>query len=157
VALKKPNIQALIDSDNLNNSIIDLDDYICALCGWGDSLTKLSFQQKAFYFNQELEREVNNGGFHQYFFNSSGNYANDTVQSLILIGAHKTAKILESANKIFPNHTVPTERNLRQEFLLQIGEKEEELLEELTQLFLKYEDDLNALNIEFVKANKKYF
>jgi len=76
---------------------------------------------------------------------------------LILIGAHKTAKILESANKIFPNHTVPTERNLRQEFLLQIGEKEEELLEELTQLFLKYEDDLNALNIEFVKANKKYF
>ena len=34
-----------------------------------------------------LETEVNNGGFDQYFFNTSGDYATDTVESLRRIGS----------------------------------------------------------------------
>ena len=79
---KKPDIEKLVNSENKNKSIIELDNYICALCNWGDEIDNLTEQQKNFYFNQELEREVNNGGFYQYFLNSSGTFAYETINSL---------------------------------------------------------------------------
>jgi uncharacterized membrane protein YjjP (DUF1212 family) len=49
---KKIDLQKLLASDDINNSIIELDNFICELCAWGDSLDKLTEQQKNFYFNQ---------------------------------------------------------------------------------------------------------
>ena len=63
---KKPDIEKLLAYDNINKSIIELDTFICELCAWGDNLEKLTEQQKIFFYNQNLEREVNNGGFNQY-------------------------------------------------------------------------------------------
>jgi hypothetical protein len=154
---KKPDIELLLASPNLNSSIIELDDYICALCEWGDNLSALSNPQKVFYFNQELEREINNGGFDQYFHNTSGNYANDTIETLKLIGAIKTAKILQAAIEIFPDKKVPVNRNLRQNVMEDIEDTNKEHWNKLDQQFFKYEDDLNTLNIEFVRKNKQYF
>lgn len=45
---------------------------------------------------QELEMEVNNGGFNQYFFNSGQNCF-ETLKILKKNGKDKTAKILEKA------------------------------------------------------------
>jgi hypothetical protein len=75
------NLSTLLSSGNLNNAIIEIDNHICALCEWGEKLDNLTDQQRNFYYNQELEREVNNGGFLQYFFNPSGQLCaqNDTV------------------------------------------------------------------------------
>jgi uncharacterized protein DUF4375 len=155
--LKKPNIEDLIASPNLNNSIIDLDNYICALCEWGNDIPALNYPQMVFYFNQELEREVNNGGFDQYFQNSSGRYANDTVDTLKLIGANGTAKILESAIEMFPDKIVPIDEDLREEIYQQINVKASEHWGKLDEQFFKYEDNLNELNMEFVKNNREYF
>ena len=156
-SLKKPNIDLLLASENENGSIIELDNYICALCEWCDNLSALSNPQKVFYFNQELEREINNSGFDQYFYNTSGNYANDTIETLNLIGANKTAKILEAAIEIFPDKNVPVDRNLRQDAMFDIGDARKEHWNKLDQQFFKYKDDLYALNIEFVRQNKLYF
>jgi len=46
---------------------------------------------------EELEMEVNNGGFNQYFFNSSGQNCFKTLKALKKNKKFKTAKILESA------------------------------------------------------------
>lgn len=46
---------------------------------------------------EELEMEVNNGGFNQYFFNSSGQNCFKTLKVLKKNKKFKTAKILESA------------------------------------------------------------
>lgn len=46
---------------------------------------------------EELEMEVNNGGFNQYFFNSSGQNCFETLKALKKNKKFKTAKILESA------------------------------------------------------------
>jgi len=155
--LQKPNIEELINSPDLNDSIIELDDYICALCEWGHNLPALSNPEKVFYFNQELEREINNGGFDQYFHNTWGNYANETVETLNLIGANKTAKILEAAMEIFPDKKAPVDRNLRQNVIDYIGDTRDEHWGQLDQQFFKYEDNLSELNIEFVRKNKQYF
>src|SRR5262245_64943750 len=50
-----------------------------------------------------LESEVNNGGFHQFFFNSSGEIVPETLEALAAIGAPKTRSLLERAVTIaFP-------------------------------------------------------
>ena len=47
------------------SSIIEFDNYIGELCDYGNSIESLNESQKLFYLNQNLEREVNNGGFYQ--------------------------------------------------------------------------------------------
>ena len=44
-----------------------------------------------------LEREVNNGGYGQFFFNSSNEYAGSIVSALRAIGCPKTADITQQA------------------------------------------------------------
>lgn len=154
---KKIDLEKLLSSDDVNGSIIELDNFISELCSYGDDMDKLTEEQKLFYYNQCLEREINNGGFNQYFFNSSGDFAHKTVQSLKTIGAKKTADILQNAIDQFPNSNVPEDRTERQVILEQIQETAGQVWEELDQMFFSYEDDLNTLNIEFVRKNKDKF
>ena len=154
---KKLDLEKLLSSDDTNGSIIELDNFIGELCSYGDEMDKLTEEQKLFYYNQCLEREINNGGFNQYFFNSSGDFAHKTIQSLQTIGANKTADILQKAIDQFPNSNVPEDRTERQEILEQIEETADVVWEDLDQKFFSYEDDLNTLNIEFVRKNKDKF
>jgi hypothetical protein len=145
------------DPREKNANIIELDTYICELCEYGEKIDNLTEPQKNFFYNQELEREINNGGFDQYFFNTSGNYTHETVNSLILIGANKTADILQKAINQFPNKTVPKDRNERQLLLDQIREQSEAIWHDLDDKFYAYEDDLNTLNLNYIKQNIEEF
>lgn len=40
------------DYTEINNSIIELDNFIAELCSYGENLEKLTEPQKNFYFNQ---------------------------------------------------------------------------------------------------------
>src|SRR5258708_6570686 len=151
---KLENLDQLLSSNNLNKSIIEIDNFVSKTCSYGKEIDKLSEPQKQFWYNQNLEREVNNGGFYQYFINSSGNYAHETTLSLKGIGANKTANILQQAINQFPDKQVPKIRDKRIEVIKKIEEKTNKIWEELTREFLKYKDNLNVLNIEFVKSNK---
>ena len=102
---KKLNINRLINSDDINGSISKIDDYICNLCESGDKLELLSDPQKIFYYIQNFEREINNGGFKQFYYNSSGAFAHETIYSLKIVGAYKTANIVMRANDQFPRQT----------------------------------------------------
>ena len=155
--IQRPEIEKLITSEDKNKSIIEIDNFICKECVWGNELDKLTEPQKNFYYIQELEREVNNGGFSLYFNNSSGAYAHETILSLKLIGAIKTADILQSAIDQFPGKSVPIDRNERQEALEKIQENVNEIWDKLDQKFYAYDDDLNTLNIEYVRQNKDKF
>lgn len=154
---QKLDLDTLLSSADINNSIIELDSYICKLCLWGDNLDGLTQPQRNFFFNQNLEREINNGGFNQYFYNSSGDYAHETLTSLQAIGANKTADILRQAIDQFPNSIVPKDRQERQNVLGQIEAKANEEWEHLDQKFYAYEDDLNELNLQYVKQNRASF
>jgi Domain of unknown function (DUF4375) len=155
--VNKPNIDELLASTDVNGSIIALDNYISELCEWGESLDKLSGPQKAFYYNQELEREINNGGFEQYFSNSAGSYAHETVDYLNAIGASRTAAILRDANHQFPDGVVPSLADTRRQLISDLWPDGNSLWEELDTRFFAYEDDLNGLNLAFVKTNRESF
>lgn len=154
---KISDLDGLLNSEDINGSIIELDNFIGELCDYGDDYSKLTEPQKLFYLNQNLEREINNGGFNQYFRNSSGDNAFETIQSLKVIGANKTLAILQKAIDQFPDKTVLKERSERNKIIDQIEEDVNEVWDELDQQFFKYEDNLNDLNIEYIKQHKDLF
>ncbi|RLD58602.1 MAG: hypothetical protein DRJ05_07760 [Bacteroidetes bacterium] len=149
----RPDFTKLINSSELNKSIIELDDYICELCDYGEKMDNLTEPQKIYFYIQNLEREVNNGGFNQFYLNSSGDFAHETLGSLKIIGANITAEIVKKANDQFPDFKVPKKRIERQEVLEMIEDKAKETWEVLDQEFFEYKDDLNSLNMDFVKIN----
>src|SRR5262245_26824721 len=76
----------------------------------------LSPSEQVFILVWEVEAEVNNGGFNQFFFNSAGDRASATVAALRTIGAERMASIVDRANASFPDGP-PVDRSIRQELL----------------------------------------
>ena len=150
---KIANLDDLLSSDDQNGSIIELDNFIGELCSYGDDVDKLTEPQRLFYLNQNLEREINNGGFNQYFINSSGDFAHQTIQSLNAIGAKITADILQKAIDQFPDKQVPRDRDERIDAVEQIEQMANEVWDELDQKFYEYKDDLNSLNLNYIKKH----
>lgn len=93
---------------------------------------------------EELEAELNNGGFDQFFFNSAGDKAADTINALSSIGAEHTANIVRAACAKFPGGLPPKDRDARQELLEQVSPNSD-AFEEEDQAFLEYNDDLSDL------------
>jgi hypothetical protein len=150
----KPNIDALLASTDSNGSIIELDNYICKLCAWGKQVEKLSAPQRVFYLNQELEREVNSGGFESFFYNSYGTYANETTSTLRVVGANQFAELLQQAINVFPNGHVPKDINERKNLMDSFVD---DTWTQLDQKFYAYPENLNELNLEYVRKHKDSF
>jgi hypothetical protein len=149
----KPNIDALLASPG-NESIIELDNYICKLCSWGEQLERLSEPQKVFYFNQEFEREINSGGFEAFFYNSYGTYAHETLLTLETIGANQFAEILREAIKVFPNGRVPKDLHERHGLICSLPD---DAWGHYDKLFYAYPESLNELNLEYIRKHKSSF
>src|SRR5438105_1581463 len=49
-----------------------------------------------------LAREVQNGGFHQFFFNSAGDYWRDVLDGLVAIGDEQGISFFRRVLSIFP-------------------------------------------------------
>ena len=66
-------------------------------------LARLEPHVQVAYCIHQFEAEVNNGGFDQFFTNSTGEYVRETIQALTDIGATKTCNLLRRAVAIgFP-------------------------------------------------------
>jgi hypothetical protein len=91
-----------------------------------------------------LEAEVNNGGFHQFFFNSSGQYVRETLSALHDIGAVKTRRLLERAiAAAFPN-SYPSNSDTHQDALADFDAIADDL-EPLDSEFYRYAEPLTVL------------
>jgi len=108
----------------------------------------LSEPEKLYYAVALLRNEVNNGGFDQYFFNSSGSYYNYAEEGLVAIGATHTLELLRQAKEIvFPAISVPQDTQTRRELLPAIepdtpSPEWSRKLDELDQRFYANSDNL---------------
>lgn len=155
--MTKPDIEALLSSDDKNFSVIEIDNYLGELCNYGSNYERLTQPQAVFYLNQQFEREINNGGFDLFFTNSTGDHAHETIQSLKEIEAYYTAELLQSAIDQFPNSNVPKDVIERRKLILESWADGNERWNELDSLFYKYKDNLNELNLEYVSKNQDKF
>lgn len=111
--------------------------------------------EKNILYIDMLEGQVNNGGFDQYFFNSSGEYAHETIIALKEIKAPLMADILNRAIKVFPELPIPKDSEQRREFMEDIPESISDTWDKLDDEFYKYPENLAGLVIEYIKANKE--
>jgi hypothetical protein len=80
----------------------------------------------------EMEAEVNNGGWEQYFLNSAGDHAHDALRALDAIGAGIAAGILREAMKVFGKDGPPADRGAREQRLLALTTKQRATLDRLS-------------------------
>jgi len=88
----------------------------------------------------EFEREVNNGGLSQYFFNSSGQNCFETLRYFQKNGMTKEAEILSEAIKLINPKNLP----------------EEEFIEKLRKRQVTELDD-STVNVKLDLLDSKYF
>ena len=122
-----------------------------------DNFSIQSIPQKIFSCVWALEGEVNNGGFSQYFFNSSRETASFAVEALKVIGASKTAQLCEEAiNVAFPSG-LPADPDLIRSATADFPESTEAKLSELDNQFYGYPDDLTDLLYRYVSMHPEEF
>lgn len=124
-----------------------------------ESVNKLNKSKQAIYKIWMLEAEVNNGGFNQFYYNSSGQFYKELPESLKLIGASKFAQLVEKANNIY-------EENFETITESQDGSLEgfsesykENPLDEFDDKFyeLDSEENLEELQIKYIRNNQSDF
>ena len=150
-------LDKVLKMESQDKIVIEIDTYLNQKCSYGEKIELLNESQKVLLLVENLEREINNGGFNQFYRNSSGDFVNETIDALNLIGAKKTAEIVKDANSEFKNGSVPKDRVKRQNVMALIERKAEENWESLDSLFFEYNDNLTELLIAFVLKNRSDF
>ena len=92
-----------ISDDNLEQTVFD-NIYEIIGVDYANEFTnvrKLTKGQQAVFSTWIIEGEVNNGGFNQFYFNSSGQYAEMAALGFKTIGAEKYSNLAYRANKIY--------------------------------------------------------
>ena len=105
--------------------------------GGADALSPL---QRDALCVMSFQGELNNGGMHQYLFNSSGDLARETPDVLRRIGADDIASLLETANAYFGSDGPPVDRDSRVSELLALPEDEQQAIHDLSDEFFDAED-----------------
>ena len=100
-------------------------------------LNSLTTDEKLYFAVGLVELDVNNGGTHQYFSNSSGEYYSIAMSGLEQLGATRTLDLLRRAQTIlFSDSSVPSDEDERWEAMKQypLEMDEENVPEWCTQL-----------------------
>lgn len=116
-----------------------------------------SVPQKVFSSIWSLESEVNNGGFSQYFQNSSNETAGFVVDALRSIDAHQTAEICKRALMIAFPMGLPSSPEAISAAAANFAPDVEDALNSLDQDFYAYPNDLTELLYAYVSAHPDEF
>lgn len=114
-------------------------------------------EQQVFSAIWELESQVNNGGFAQYFSSVDGYTANFAPSALRRIGAAKCADIVARALSIVSSDTLPEDQASRERLIDVVDRSTQDALESLDQEFFTYPDNLTELLFEYVRSNPQAF
>jgi hypothetical protein len=118
----------------------------------------LSYAQQIFRLIWELEAEVNNGGFQQYFYNSSGRDAPNVETALRTVGAHKCADLAAQAFGVVDATGLEwADDERRQAHVERIDANAVDELDALDAKFFEYPDPLSPLLAKFVDAHPEDF
>jgi hypothetical protein len=117
----------------------------------------LNKEQKIVAVIWNLEAEVYNGGFDQYYFNPAGDHAVFTEEALAAIGSTKVLGLLKEANAVFPENSPNSDREIRWKQMDQWDDLIEDKLDKLTDEFYKCEEDIDTLQYQFCQKNRDKF
>ena len=131
--------------------------YVCELCDYGDRVEVLNDAQRTFYIVRLLDMEVNNGGFSQFFFNSSGAFSNELVAACKEIGALEVAQICQRAIDLF-DCEIPVDHNERLDAYYEyVTSDSGKVLEAGDEAFYSTADEFEELTYQYVLSHRESF
>jgi len=113
----------------------------------------LSEEERTVLAIEALEQEVNNGGYGQFFTNSSNEYAPMIVGAVSRIGCPKTAEITRRAVSALDLDEMTPEA--LDDKLSSGNDELDRALDECDQSYYKSGEDIAGRLFEFVKANRE--
>ena len=120
-----------------------------------DGENSLSAEERILLAVEALEREVNNGGYSQFFINSSVEYVPQIVASLRRIGCSKTSEITERAIAALglPVMTALAIQNV----MADDNDEREDELGQCDDLYYNTGEDIGGRLFAFIRANHAAF
>lgn len=115
--------------------------------------------QQAIYIIWWLEAEVNNGGYNQFYYNSSRQFAELAPAALKLVGALKFANLTERANEVYKKENEQIKKY--QDGTLEgfsksyEGNPLDKFDEEFYELYKK--EELQEIQVAFIRNHKQDF
>jgi hypothetical protein len=117
----------------------------------------LSEENKSYFVVCLLEGEVYNGGFDQYFSNSSADYYEETRRALAELGAGECHRLLVAAKEVlFGAGAVPRTQAERQQRMARSTPARERKLDALDRLFGKESASLLELAARYAHKHNLY-
>jgi hypothetical protein len=113
---------------------------------------KLTDEERIILAIEALEREVNNGGYGQFFVNSSRDYAPIIVNALRRIGCPKTAEITQKALKIVQK--IPMTDEEIENGTWEENKDRQDALGECDTLYFDRPENIEESLFAFIKANR---
>lgn len=137
---------------------------LCEKSNYGEEFSKLNEYEKVFLVMDELEMEVNNGGFDQFFDNTDGHYNDILVSSAEAIKAYDIAKICRKALAIYAKNvdaeSVIEKRAYHDSMEYMQIYKYDPIFPDLNKCddaFYASEDSITGLSVQYAKENKEQF
>ena len=121
-------------------------------------LASFSPAERHVYAVQGMSREVNNGGFEQFFFNSSGELAFDLVPALEAMGSRDNLLIARRAVERFgrPRSLAEEHRHPHLDKLVEQS-GEEGVWQDLDDEFYDNPEDLEKMTLDYIARNLPAF
>lgn len=124
-----------------------------------ETVMRWNKSRQAIYMIWILEAEVNNGGYNQFYFNSSGQFYKQLPGALQLVGADQFANLTTRANAVFEKENKKITQH--QDGTLEGFSKsyDENPLNKLDDEFyeLYKTEDLQQLQIDYIRKHKADF
>jgi len=120
-------------------------------------LASFTQAERFVYAIEGMQREVNNGGWNQFFFNSSGALAFDLVPALEAMGSKQNLSIARRAVELFGKPASLGEDDRAKHLVKITKDSEENPWEKLEDEFYQAPEDLEAMIIEFIARNQAEF
>ena len=149
-------IQAALDVGDETDSFLQITDVIY------DKAADLGYDalkdaEKAIFCIDGLLREMENGGFVQFFRQEAGAHSHDTLDALERIKARESHAVLSAMLDFFPNRQVPTDEDERTDEFDKIESERGDEITELDDRFHDSGENLIALTLLYVQKNLKDF
>jgi len=144
-------VKKILDSLSGEEAIMAIDEVLTDL--FYESPEALTQAEMNIALVIEFEKEIENGGFNQFFFNTIGGYSFDILRALKEMSSKKTRELLNKAINQFPNSLVPKDHGERQELMEEIEDEADEEWDLLDEAFYEYDEDLYVIMIEYIKKN----
>lgn len=148
------NVKNIIETKTGEEAVMAI--YELLLPIFSENKELLTHGELAFCYIEELECEVNSGGFDSFFGNGYGDYAEETLNALEEVGSVEFKGILEEAMKVFGEEYF----SLLEEriHLIEVNEDDYEAdWEDLEEKFYQYNEDIHQLLIDYVEKNVDSF